>query len=213
MDHHTTDNDKDTEIRRGDYARTEGEVILREHEYDGIQEYDQKLPNWWLFTLYAAILFFIIAWVVYYQTGLVRTDQQAVTADMSLIQAHKKNLLEKTLEKLDDATLVNEWASDSAIVANGKVFYDKVCLSCHGPELDAPQKLGLSLVDGEWKYGAAPMAIFKLINEGTPLESKGMEPTGMRMPPWGQSYSPTEIAEVVAFIIAKNPKDFESLKK
>ena len=115
MDHQETDHDK--EVRRGDFAKREGEVILREHEYDGIQEYDQKLPNWWLFTLYAAILFFILAWFVYYQTGLVRTDQQAVTADMALIQNQKKNLLAKTLETLDDATLVNEWASDAAIVA------------------------------------------------------------------------------------------------
>jgi len=204
---------QDKEIRRGDFAKTEGEVVLREHEYDGIQEYDQKLPNWWLFTLYAAILFWIIAWVVFYQTSLVRTDQQAVTADMALIQSQKKTLLEKTLATLDDAILVNEWAADAAIVASGKDFYTKACLSCHGPELDAPQKLGLSLIDGEWKYGAKPMQIFKLINEGTPTESKGMEPTGMRMPPWGATYSPTEIAQVTAYLISENPKDFEGLKK
>ena len=199
--------------RRADFASKPGEVVLREHEYDGIQEYDQKLPNWWLFTLYAAIIFFIVAWVIYYQTGLVKTDQQKVTGAIAAIQEEKKELLEKTLASLSDEILVNEWATDASIVASGQEFYNKVCLSCHGPEMDAPQKLGISLVDGEWKYGSLPTEIFKLINEGTPPDSKGMEPTGMRMPPWGQSYSPAEIAQVVAFIISKNPNDFESLKK
>ena len=199
--------------RRANFASKEGEVVLREHEYDGIQEYDQKLPNWWLFTLYAATIFFLVAWVIYYQTGLVKTDQQNVTSAIAAIQKEKQELLEKTLASLTDEVLVNEWAADAAIVASGQDFYTKVCVSCHGPELDSPQKLGLSLIDGEWKYGAKPMEIFKLINEGTPLDSKGMEPTGMRMPPWGASYSPTEIAQVTAYLIAKNPKDFESLKK
>ena len=54
------------EPKRGDYARKKGEVILREHEYDGIQEYDQKLPNWWLYTLFGAILFFLVDWGIYY---------------------------------------------------------------------------------------------------------------------------------------------------
>ncbi|YCM45950.1 cbb3-type cytochrome c oxidase N-terminal domain-containing protein [Verrucomicrobiaceae bacterium 227] len=199
--------------RRSDYATKPGEVILRKHEFDGIQEYDQKLPNWWLFTLYSAIIFFIVAWVVYYQTSLVKTDQQSVTSAMMTIQTQKKDLLEKTLASLTDEVLVNEWATDASIVASGQEFYTKVCLSCHGPALDAPQKLGLSLVDGTWKYGSNPMEIFKLINEGTPAESKGMEPTGMRMPPWGASYSPTEIAQVTAYLISMNPKDFEALKK
>ena len=78
--------------RRANFASKPGEVVLREHEYDGIQEYDQKLPNWWLFTLYTAIIFFIVAWVIYYQTSLVKTDQQTVTSAISAIQEEKKEL-------------------------------------------------------------------------------------------------------------------------
>lgn len=200
------------EPRRADFASKKGEVVLREHEYDGIQEFDQKLPNWWLITFFGAIIFYLIYWFAYYQAGLIKTDQAAVTDAMSGIQEQKAKALEETLAKLDDKILVNDWASDSSIVAEGEKIYSLVCIGCHGPELDAPTKLGLSLVDHEWKYGDRPMDIFKLINEGSPAESKGMPPTGAKMIPWGATYNPKQIAQLVAFLIAKNPTDFEKFK-
>lgn len=67
---------------------------------------------------------------------------------------------------------------------------------------------GRALNDGVWEYGGKPMDIFKLINQGTPPNAPGMN--GAKMQPWGQMLTPKQIAEVTAYIIAKNPKDFAS---
>jgi cytochrome c oxidase cbb3-type subunit 3 len=203
------ENNKNQEPRRAEFASRKGEVVLRPHEYDGIQEFDQKLPNWWLMTFYGAIIFYLLFWFIYYQAGLIKTDQAIVTDAMGAIQDQKQRALEETLATLDDKTLVNDWATDPAIVSQGEGLYMKQCFTCHGPNLDSPNKLGLSLVDGTWKYGDKPTEIFKLINDGTPADSKGMEPTGARMIPWGAVYNPKEIAQLVAFIISKNPNDFK----
>ena len=53
------------------------EPQLRDHVYDGIQEYDQKLPNWWLFTLYIGIVWFVGHWLCYYQLGFGSSRNEA----------------------------------------------------------------------------------------------------------------------------------------
>ena len=59
------------------------EPTLRDHVYDGIQEYDQKLPNWWLFTLYIAIAWFVVHWLCYYQLGLGSSDTIVIDKAMA----------------------------------------------------------------------------------------------------------------------------------
>jgi cytochrome c oxidase cbb3-type subunit 3 len=39
-------------------------VILRDHVVDGIQEYDQRLPRWWLCILFGMIAFSVVYWLV-----------------------------------------------------------------------------------------------------------------------------------------------------
>lgn len=202
------------EIKKGSYAKEKGEVILREHEYDGIQEFDQKLPNWWLFTFYGAIVWFVVYWGLYYHTKVYQTDQQKIIAEVSALHGKKDAELAATLASLDDETLIGKWATDPAIVASGEAIYSINCVACHAADLSATMDVagnkiplpGRSLVDGVWEYGGKPMDLFKVINEGTPADAPGLN--GAKMQAWGQMLTPKQIAEVTAYLISKNPAEF-----
>jgi cytochrome c oxidase cbb3-type subunit 3 len=205
------------EPKRGNFAKEKGEIVLREHEFDGIQEYDQKLPNWWLFTFYGAIVFAIGYWFFYYNLGEIKSSRALIHEQMTAIQVAKEKELEKTLATLDDATLVHTWATNPERVASGEAAYMTNCSACHATDLSATMDAGgtkiplpgLSLTDHEWKFGAKPMDLFKLINEGSPADSTGHN--GAKMQAWGQTLSPKQIAEVVAYIVTKVPEDFQNI--
>lgn len=208
--------------KRGSFAKEKGEVILREHEFDGIQEFDQKLPNWWLFTFYTAIVFFVCYWFAYYGTTLVKSPQQLVKENIIAVQELKLKEDAKTVSTLDDSRLVHEWATDNGRVMAGEAVFAKHCIPCHGADLSATQsgpnntvvKLpGRPLTDHKWEnpYGGKPMGIFNLINKGTPAESPGYN--GARMEVWGQKLTALEIAQVVSYIVSKVPDDFKDIPK
>lgn len=207
------------EPKRGHFAKEKGEVILREHEFDGIQEYDQKLPNWWLFTFYGAIVFSVIYWGVYYYTSALKTDHQLVKEAIVAVQKAKDVELEKTLSSLTDSKLVHQWSSDLSIVSAGEATYLTNCSACHASDLTGTMQAGgtkiplpgLPLTDGLWKFGSKPMEIFKIINEGSPAESTGNN--GAKMQAWGQTLTPKQVAEVAAFIISKVPNDFKDIPR
>lgn len=203
-------------ILRADYARYKGEVVLREHEYDGIQEFDQKLPNWWLNTLWVSIATFLIYYTLYYTFDLLPSSQSAMDQKVEQIEEMREQALQKTLDSLDDDVLVNQWAANPQIVTAGKSTYTNACVACHGADLGANGgATGRPLNDGIWHYGHKPMDVFNMILKGTPADSKGYEKVGgMRMAPMGGSQlTPKQVAEITAYLISVNPKDFASLKK
>lgn len=205
--------DKETPL--AEYASKDKAVVLRPHSHDGIREYDQLMPNWWLAIFFGSIAFFFGYWALYYNFGFFQTDHAIITRQVQVIEKAKATELENMLAQLNDSALVNRWATDPAMVAAGKQTFLTNCVACHGENLSARLDAGggqfvplpgLPLNDGQWKYGSKPMDIFRLINGGTPSDSAGNN--GARMAAWGQIFPPMQIAQLTAFLIHENPKDF-----
>ncbi len=181
----------------------EESVPIREHVFDGIEEYDQRLPNWWLFTFYIAIVFFVIGWALYYQSPLrLANDFQSIDSEMAEIHAKKEAETEKVLATLDNDALY-EMSKKPEQTEAGKAIFEAKCAACHGMDLSA--KLGgvalpgLPLNDAEWKYGGAPLEIMNTITNGSPDVTKGMIA-------WSSQLSPVEIAQVVSYILTYHPR-------
>lgn len=185
-------------------GKGDSDIILREHVYDGIEEYDQKLPNWWLFTLYITIVWFIFAWVAYYQLPLDMLSQpEKVDQKIAAIEAKKQAELEKLMASISDESLA-EMALDSSHVSSGKAIFQTKCAACHGADLSAKNAdgvalPGLPLNDAEWKYGSKPLEIMNIVTNGSPDITKGMIA-------WNTQLSGSEIAQIVAYILSEQPK-------
>ena len=162
---------------------------LRHHSYDGIQEYDKRLPNWWLFTLYGAIIFAAGYWAYYHwtdhmQPGYVRVERK--------LEEFQRNALNSGAAPTDSQ--LYSMSTDPAVVSAGEKIYRTNCVACHGADLKGG--IGQNLTDNVWIHGGLPTNLYTSISVG--VADKGM-------PTWGPVLGPARIADVVAFVISKNP--------
>lgn len=170
-------------------------VTLRPHVYDGIQEYDQRLPNWWLWTLYLSIIFSVIYWMEWYVSSTAESDHARVTREMNAVEAARL----AAVSELDDDTLA-AMARNPAFVSAGRAKYVTNCAVCHLPNLRGKEEggIGESLVDGNWMYGGSPTDIFRIIFDGSPNKASGMQA-------WGGQLGARGTSEIVAFILSEQP--------
>jgi cytochrome c oxidase cbb3-type subunit 3 len=168
-------------------------IKLRPHTYDGIQEYDQRLPNWWLYTLYGAIAFSIVFWFAYMIARVMPTDAARVEAEMSRLAAIR---LASSLDVTNDA-LFWDMSRNPVFTEAGKQTFNSLCVACHLASLkgkgENPTAVGPNLVDQAWIHGGTPKELYATVSKG--VLAKGM-------PAWEPVLGQKKTAEVVAYVLS-----------
>lgn len=179
------------------------------HSWDGIEEFNNPLPRWWLWTLYACIIWAIGYTVVYPAwpgiTGAtkgvigwstranVQTDIDQAAAKLAPINA-KLEAAELTAIS-SDAEL-----SGYAASAGGAVFLTW-CAQCHGS--GAGGAVGYpNLLDNDWLWGGDIEAIYTTVKHGIRNEDDD-DARYSEMPAFGDDYlEDAQIESVVNYVMS-----------
>ena len=162
-------------------------AALLEHEYDGIREYDNPLPGWWVKIFWGSFFFSLAYLAYYYVSPHGESVAAAYEADMRL--AREERAKQSLAEAPSDAVL-GKLMADSELMQDAKATFGLRCSPCHAAE--GQGMIGPNLTDRHWIHGdGSPMAIYDVVSHGVP--SKGM-------PAWELQLQPIELRKLAAFV-------------
>jgi cytochrome c oxidase cbb3-type subunit 3 len=132
------------------------------HEWDGIKELNTPLPRWWLYVLYATIVWSVGYWIAMpawplisgYTKGLLGYSQRAAVAERldaarAAQSVYRDALQAKSLEEIvQDQELL-----EFALAGGGAAFGDN-CAPCHGTGAQGFKGYP-NLNDDDWLWGGA----------------------------------------------------------
>ncbi|MFT4623753.1 MAG: cytochrome c oxidase cbb3-type subunit 3 [Myxococcota bacterium] len=152
---------------------------------DGIDEYDNPLPAWWVW-----LFGFTILWAIGYTADyhFIRPTSQE--------QAYAAELAAAAEQWPTREVAAADVAADPKSAEAGRAIYQTNCVACHGANLEGG--IGPNLKDAEWIHGGSIEEVVRTISEGVP--AKGMLA-------WGPILGPEKIAQVAAFVLSQGEGD------
>ncbi|WP_439816331.1 cytochrome-c oxidase, cbb3-type subunit III [Zavarzinia sp. CC-PAN008] len=178
------------------------------HEWDGIEELDTPMPRWWLWTLYATIVFAIGYMIAYPAWPLVDSAtkgvlgwtshgelEQALAADRTAKEAVRQQLAATPVERLEPNSPLMR-----AAVEGGRSAFKVHCVQCHGS--GAAGFAGYpNLNDDDWLWGGNIREILTTITNG--IRQPGNDDTHLSMmPAFGRDgiLTTDQVRDVVAHV-------------
>ena len=156
-------------------TRKPGEVETTGHEWDGIEELNNPLPRWWLWTFYATIVWALIYTILFPAWPLITgatpgvlgfSTRANVASEIARFEAAngpmRDRLVAADLAAIKDDPELLQFATSA-----GAAVFRTNCSQCHGSGAAGVQASGYpNLLDDDWLWGGAMEDIHTTITHG-----------------------------------------------
>lgn len=180
------------------------------HEWDGIEEWNNPLPRWWVWVFYATIIWGIGYTIAYPAWPLLKE------ATPGLLGYSTRAKVEAEIKRFDEMNAPVEAALASAELTDipgnpelmnyavnaGGAMFQTYCSQCHGSGAAGVQSAGYpNLLDDDWLWGGTIEDIHYTISHGI-RNATDEEARFSEMPAFGRDglLSDEEIAQVVQYV-------------
>ncbi len=171
-------------------ARTGHDELLEPgHSYDGIEEYDNPMPRWWLYIFYVSVAWGVAYWLNVIP-GVGSGKGRVANYEADIAAARAKYGEPGGPSTAPGAATILAAREDRSALESGKQTFATSCALCH--RADGGGNIGPNLADDYWIHGAAPDSVWLTVNNG--VLDKGM-------PAWGQTLKPDHVTNVVAYVL------------
>ena len=195
-----------------------GQVQSTGHVWDGIEEYDNPLPRWWLWTFYATIAYALVYMVLYpawpmisrATPGLLGASTRAdVAADIQHF-ADANAPVRAGLEGADLMTIAADPELNQYATSAGAAVFRTWCAQCHGSGAAGVQASGYpNLLDDDWLWGGDIASIHTTITHGI-RNTTDPDARYSQMPVFNEMLTEDEIDQLVQQVLALSGQDHDA---
>ncbi|WP_323766684.1 cytochrome-c oxidase, cbb3-type subunit III [Marinovum sp.] len=192
--------------------KQKGDPETTGHSWDGIEEFNNPLPRWWLWAFYATIVWGIGCTIAYpawpgisrATAGVLGYSTRAeVAAEIAAVDAANAEINAR-LETTELTAIDNDPALVSYAGNAGAAVFRTWCAQCHGSGAAGAQASGYpNLLDDDWLWGGDITAIHETISYGIRIEEHPDTRFSM-MPAFGRDdlLEDEEISQVVNYVMS-----------
>ncbi|OWV75478.1 cytochrome C oxidase Cbb3 [Rhizobium sp. N122] len=185
------------------------------HEWDGIQELNNPMPRWWIWTFYVTILWAIGYAIAYPAIPMITSatygylgysTRAELQQDLNLAKSSQTEfhdlIAAKTVEEIDADPALRKFA-----IAGGASAFKMNCAPCHGSGASGGPGFP-NLNDDDWLWGGDLNAIQATISHGIRFDGD-TDSHSSEMPPFAGVLEPIQMKQVAAFVwgLTNTPSD------
>ena len=202
-----------------DDKKAPDEVETTGHSWDGIEEFNNPLPRWWLYTFYACIVWAFGYMILYPAWPLVKqatpgilgySTRAEVAEEIQRFEDANAGLVSK-LESVELAAITDDPDLHNYAVQGGAAVFKTWCAQCHGSGAAGVQASGYpNLLDDDWLWGGSMDEIHYTVTNGIRNDSDDAHYS--EMPAFGRDelLEPQQISQVVQFVRQLSGQDHDA---